>query len=185
VVSAGLLYLCLHPVWRAQHTNYGHLLATAYAGIAPLVEHPRRTLGLSRREDATIVRTAAPYTDFEVTNKNLFIDLPILSALGLCSPAVSWTSRLRMLWRGYLPLGLVHFVGLASTLHITYVRADAELRGIYPSAVSLYVIAPLRRVIYSDVTLLLPFVVWGALYLVERQRGRGSSAGAAPRRGRR
>ncbi len=167
VVSAALLYLLLQPVWRAVTVPYGYLLARAYVLTASVWEHPRRSAYVRLEADRTRIYAADGRTGLEIQSKNLFIDLPILIALVLSCWHIGWMARLRMVVLGYLPLGAVHFVGLVCSLHLAHAAQNARVARTDPSWWTLEVVAPLRRLVYSDWVLLLPFVVWGLLYARE------------------
>lgn len=170
MVSAAAVYVCLYPIWQRCGPWYGQGIAELYVACAELVEHPRRTREVVFDQGGTVIHTMEQGSGFTVKNKNLFVELPIFVALVLCSPGVSWARRLRMMVLGYVPLGLVHFAGFAFALHLAYVQGDLLSHGLRPGLLTLYVVAPLRRAIFSDLILLLPFLVWGALYVMERQR---------------
>ena len=70
---------------------------------------------------------------------------------------------------GLLPLSLLHLVSLALSLRLEYAKVDLTA-GVVPGLFVLYVAAPLRRLLYSDLTLLVPFMVFGFLYIRERSR---------------
>jgi hypothetical protein len=141
-----------------------------YVRVAPLVEHPRKTIESIHRDGTTVLRARSPYGVFEVENKNLYVDIPILLALALMSPGVGFRARLRIVGIGCVVLGFVHLVAFACTVHLAYVQIDLERREIYPGFFALNVIAPLRRLFYSDFDLLFPFLVWGLLYAREQHR---------------
>lgn len=158
----------LYPAWRAVGPPYGYLVAKAYSVTAPLWEHPQRTRAVAFEDGTTYVLVEGGRR-LAVTQKNLFVDLPILLALIVCSPGLSPASRLRMSLLGFIPLGLTHFSGFALVVQLAHAEMDLS-GGVIPGPLTLYLAAPLRRLIYSDWVLLLPFVVWGAIYSWEMHR---------------
>lgn len=142
------------------------MVVRLYALSAPLIEHPLRTRDVTFQDQQVAIHTTGNYR-LTVENKNLYIDLPIFAALVACLPGLGWAVRMRIGLLGYLALGAVHFLAFTLAMHLAYVQHDLVHEGIVPSFVSLYLAAPARRVLYSDLILLLPFLVCGAFFLLK------------------
>jgi hypothetical protein len=164
-----VLYVCLYPAWVGLGPAYGRAVVRLYQLAGPLIEHPLRTQDVTFRDSQVVIHTTENY-GFTVENKNLYIDLPIFAALVACLPGLAWATRLRIGLLGYLPLAVAHFLAFALAMHLAYVEHDLVHEGIMPSFAALYLAAPARRILYSDLILLLPFLVCGALFLVQTRR---------------
>ncbi|MCP3977965.1 MAG: hypothetical protein GY716_01360 [bacterium] len=168
VALAALLYLMLYPAWIAMGPAYGHIVAEAYVVVAPALEHPTRTIAATPNGDATVLSTTKDYPSFSVANKNLFIDLPVLIALILALPRRPWPMRLKMMTIGAGVLLTVHLVAFATAVHISHAQSDLSRFETVPGWFTLYVVSSLRRLLYSDAILAIPFLTFGVLALLYR-----------------
>lgn len=161
-------------MWLGAGPGYGRMIVRLYVWSAPVIEHPLRTSDVTFHEGRTVIHTTTANQKFSVQNLNLYVDLAIFLALLLCLPGLGWRARLRMGFLGYLPLGVAHFTAFALAVRMANVQLDLKTKGITPGFVSLYLASPLRKILYSDLILLFPFLICGALFLLEkggRRRG--------------
>jgi len=167
------VFLALYPAWKWLGPLYGHAVAETYVTVAPLVETPSRSVQAIRSEGRTRIDTKEGQ-GFDVTHKNLFIDLPLLIALVAALPGCAWSRRVRVLAWGAGVLALTHLIAFAAALHLAYAQYDLARFGDVPGPFTLYVVSTVRRLLYSDFALFLPFLICGLLALGTRpDRGPG------------
>ena len=172
VASAAIIHLGLYPAWKPFGPSYDRAIAAVYMRIAPVLEEPLmtdsiETIGI---EGGSLIRRircrTAKGDSFTTSTDYPYLDMPILLALTLASPGISWLSRGRIVAIGAALLAVTDLAHLAILIRVAYFSHGA-LRSGFPGPL---LADSARSVLNSDVMILLPFVVWGALYLRERRR---------------
>jgi len=166
---------------------YNAWLTSAYGLLAPVVEHPRLT------DSVEWIESEGGKPQRHVTSKQIErggftfsvayysgIDVAILFTLAAITPGLPWSRRARIAALGLPPLFLIHLLGLVMSIRRAY--ADPAVKLLHGqdlgSPFFQKLTATLHSLLMSEVSLVVPFVIWGGLALWERARL--SKAGTAP-----
>jgi hypothetical protein len=169
LASAGLAYACLYPVWRWASPLYDGALGVCYSLLAPFIEFPRLTDALlavrstDRPLTWRVLSNAVRGGGFEFDVQNLHFNTAILVALAVASSRIPWSRRARMTLQGLAWVTVWNALSLAVIVRTSYARVPFVAVDSRPGLLVLGVAEHLRSVLYSDLAILFPVLVWVAL----------------------
>jgi hypothetical protein len=156
---------------------YHAWLTSVYNVLVPVFEHPRLT------DSVEWVETEGGKPERHVTSKEVpgggftfapayfqGIDIAILLALVPLTPGLPWRRRARIVLMGLPPLVLIHILGLAMATRAAYADVPLLHPALKPGPAAAWITKTLHSLLMSEVSMAMPFVIWGGLALWERAR---------------
>src|SRR6185503_11475286 len=105
------------------------------------------------------------------------IDVAILLALAPLTPGLPWRRRMRIVAMALPPLVAIHVLGLVLSMREAYARVPLVHPELAAGPMASRLSAIFHSLLLSEVSLLVPFVLWGGLALWERSRLPDARAG--------